>query len=222
MLTKEIPRVLDLGEVNTFVLAASTTIFRGAAVGDNGLGFARPLIAGDTFLGFCESTATNLPSSPGVPAAQGGNGKVKVLCSGRMQLMVAGLKSARVQAPVYAVDDNNFTLTAGVNSFLGAVHRVVDDTTAIVAFGHLASASQALHKVLLAGSYKTVGGGVMEKIPLPGLLTTDFVQVTPVSLGKNPCKLLYATPVLGSLHLSFDADPGTDHVLHYVIYRAVA
>jgi hypothetical protein len=222
MLTHDTPRVLELGEVNAFVLAPNTALFRGAAVGDNGSGFARPLVAGDKFLGFCESYACNLPPSPAVPAAQGGDALVNVLASGRAQLKVAGLKATSVGAPVFALDENSFSLSGFPNSSIGTVHRVLGDGTAIVAFGHCALVLPTSHKLLLAGSHKTQGGGGMEKIPLPGLLTTDLVQVNIAVIGKTPSKVQCATPTLGSLHVTFDVDPGTDHVLHYVIYRAVS
>src|SRR5579862_2829690 len=122
MLTRDTPRVWELGEVNAWPLAPNTSIFQGAAVGDNGSGLARPLQAGDKFLGFCEAFTSNLPPSPAVPAAQGSEAGARVLTSGLVELEVAGVKATSFGAPVYASDDNTFTASGPPNSFLGTVH----------------------------------------------------------------------------------------------------
>lgn len=222
MLTQESPRVWELGNVNSFVLAPNTTVFRGAAVGDSGNGFARPLNAGDRFLGFCEATVSSLPPSPAVPAVQGGNSRVRVLANGLVQLPVAGLKATAFGATVYAVDDDSFTLSGCPNSPLGTVYRVVSEGIAIVAFGHQAAPTLPSHTVVLAGHHKTTGGSALEKVALPGLKTTDMVHVGLSAVGKTPRTVQYSVATGNSLHVNFDADPGNDHVLHYVVYRALA
>lgn len=222
MLSKDTPRVWELGNVNQFPLAGSATIFQGAAVGDNGLGFARSLVAGDKFLGFSESYVSALSPSSGLPGALEGDTSVRVLSNGFVQLSVTGLKATSLHSPVYASDDSSFTLSGGLNSPLGSVDRVLDNGTAIVAFGGCVATFAASHRLLFAGSHKTAGGAVMEKIALPGLLVSDIAQVTVVALGKTPCLIKAAMPTAGSLHVTFDNDPSSDHALHYIIYRAVA
>jgi hypothetical protein len=209
MLTKDTPRVWESGHVNEFTLAPGALIYQGAAVGDNGTGLARPLVTGDKFLGFAEST---------VGTAEG-NKSVRVLASGLVQLYVSNLKATSLYALVYASNDNSFSLAQG--SVVGTVYRVLSNGEAIVAFGQSAYPPLAPHRLLMAGQYKTVGGAVLEKIPLPGLLASDIVQVMLASPGKPPCMVQSATPTVNSLHVTFSADPGSDHVLHYVVYRTM-
>ena len=221
MLTHDNPRVWALGEVNSFVLAPNTTLFRGAAVGDNGSGLARPLQAGDQFLGFCEAFVSNLPPSPAVPAAQGGDDRVRVLTSGRVQLEVAGVKVGSLGATVYAVDDDNFTLSGCPNSPFGTVYRVVREGIAVVAFGHQSAPRLPSHSVVAAGTHKTTGGHALEKIALPGLRVTDMVHVSLASPGKTPRTVQHSIALLNSLQVTFNDDPGADHVVQYVVYRAL-
>lgn len=216
MLNKEIPRTWELGDVNTVLLAPTTTIYQGAAVGDNGVGLARPLKAGDTFLGFCEQTVSNL-TPPGMPLFTSPS-TVNVLTRGRVQLTVAGVKANHMGALVYAVDDESFTLSGYPNSPMGTVYRVISEGLAIVAFGQ--SQRPNSHTLMTAGSHKTTGGGPLEKIPLPGLLPSDLLQVNLASVGKTPCKIVYSNVTGSGIQVMFDGDPGTDHLIQYGIYRA--
>lgn len=221
MLTRDTPRVWELGEVNAWPLAPNTTIFQGAAVGDNGSGLARPLQAGDKFLGFCEAFVSNLPPSPAVPAAQGNQAAVRVLTSGLVELEVSGINATSFGAPVYASDDNSFTLNGPPNSFIGTVHRPLLTGKTIVAFGHYVRTRLPSHTLVFAGSHKTTGGNAMEKIALPGLLASDLAHVQLTAVGKKPSVIQSATTTAGSLHITFDNDPSTDHVLAYGVYRAL-
>lgn len=221
MLTRDTPRVWELGEVNAWPLAPQTTIFQGAAVGDNGSGLARPLQAGDKFLGFCEAFVSNLPPSPAVPAAQGDNSCARLLTSGLVELDVTGVKATSFGVPIYASDDNTFTLNGPPNSFIGTVHRPLLNGKTIVAFGHHVRSGVASHTVVFAGSHKTTGGNVMEKVALSGLLPSDVVTTQLNGIGKTPCTIKLATATANSLHVTFDNDPSTDHVVAYLVHRTV-
>lgn len=133
---KEVPRSYELGEVNELPLAPMTRIALGAAVGDNSSGCARELVAGDKFLGFCESAACNIPYEGS--DHQRIDTHVRLLSAGRVQLAVKGLKSSSLGATVYASEADSFTLTAASNSPMGTVYRVVNNEQAIVAFGYYA------------------------------------------------------------------------------------
>jgi hypothetical protein len=209
MLSKEFLRVWELGNVNEFLLAPNAVIYKGAALGDNGSGLARPLVSGDQFLGFAEHAASSLED----------NRYARVLASGLVQLPVAGLKPNALHAVVYASDENNFNLTQG--SPIGTAYRLLDNGEAIVAFGSEAHPPLAPYRLLFARCHKTVGGSSTEKIPCLGLLASDIVQVTLGATGKTPCSIQSATPTNNSLHVSFNSDPGTDHLVHYVIVRSL-
>ena len=210
MLSKNTARIWELGQVTALSVATGFVLLQGAAVGDNGEGQARPLQAGDRFLGFCEETAC----SDAVTWA-------RVLSSGLVELEVAGLKPSSLQALVYASDDSSFTLSGFPNSPIGTVHRITEKGTAIVAFGCSAVPALSLYRLISAGSHTTTGGSSLEKIPLPGLLASDGVQANLAILGKTPVSLLCATAGVNKLQLTFSADPGKDHVLHYQVMRTV-
>lgn len=113
--------------VNHPVIAAGK-IFMGAAVGDNGAGLARPLVAADPFLGFAWAMADN---TGGAASAI----DVELRTEGLVTLSVVGVASADdVGTTVYASDDDTFTLTAGSNSTIGKVESWLSGTTCLVFF----------------------------------------------------------------------------------------
>lgn len=121
-------RNFELGDIQELPMIANDIIYEGAAVGDNGSGLARPLVAADPFLGFAERTADN---SAGAASAK----NVRVRTRGQVQLAVVGASSAAdVSETVYASDDDTFTLTSTSNTAIGKVSRWVTGTTCIVAF----------------------------------------------------------------------------------------
>lgn len=127
-LAKEAVRSFELGDVNEVGVKATTKIYEGAAVGiDAATGLARPLVAGDQFAGFAESTADN-------SAGNGGDVNVRLKDHGKVVVPIAGVAAANEGDPVYASDDDTFTLTATANSYIGRIARVPGDGTAVVAF----------------------------------------------------------------------------------------
>ena len=50
-------RHFSLGDIESYPTVADDIIYLGAAVGENAAGYARPLQAGDTFLGFASDQA---------------------------------------------------------------------------------------------------------------------------------------------------------------------
>lgn len=122
------PRPYELGNRNSFGVAASTKIYEGAAVGIVlATGLARPLTFGDKFVGFAEATVDN---SAGAAAAL----PVRVIESGKIQLPVAGAVITDQNQPVYATDDNAFGFTPVSGVFIGYLHRFVSAGVAIVEF----------------------------------------------------------------------------------------
>jgi hypothetical protein len=120
-------RAYELGERNDIGVIAADIIYEGAAVGDNASGYARPLVAGDPFLGFATETADN---SAGAAGAK----NVNLRTSGRVQLAIGSLAITDLGKQVYASDDNTFTLTATSNSAIGRVVRFVSSGIGIVEF----------------------------------------------------------------------------------------
>lgn len=123
------PRDAGLGEMNDFPVIASDIIYEGAAVGlVAGTGHARPLVAGDRFVGFAVEQADN---STGAAAAI----YVHVRAKGKVKLPVSGAVITDVGQPVYATDDNAFAFNPAGGSFVGLVRRFVSSGVVIVEYG---------------------------------------------------------------------------------------
>ena len=122
------PRDREIGDIGSYPIIASDIIYDGAAVGDNGSGYARPLVAGDPFLGFCYSQCDNSSGSAGAKY-------VDVWKRGAVKLSVSGAVITDVGRPVYATDDNAFVLAGPTAStFIGRIVRFVSSGVVIVEF----------------------------------------------------------------------------------------
>ena len=121
------PRKYEIGERGSSPVIASDIIYEGAAVGDNGSGYARPLVAGDTFLGIAERTVDNSNGASG-------DLNVRLIKRGRIEISVASVAITDVGKPVYASDDDTFVLTATSNTLIGTVDRFVSSGVAVVYF----------------------------------------------------------------------------------------
>ena len=122
------PRSFVLGEHQDLPVIASDIIYEGAAVGENGSGYFRPLVALDPFAGFAESKADNSAGAAGAI-------NVRVKSKGRIILSVTGVTAVTDEgATVYAADDNDFTLTSTSNTAIGKVVRYISGTSVEVYF----------------------------------------------------------------------------------------
>ena len=121
-LAKDKPRVYELTgghpDYNELPAIAADIIYAGAAVGESSTsGTGRPLVAADNFMGFCQEQCDN---SLGAASAKG----IKLLQSGVAELTVTGASAVTAyDAPVYASDDDTFTLTASGSSSIGKVKK---------------------------------------------------------------------------------------------------
>jgi hypothetical protein len=123
------PRVYELGDLNDIPVIANEIIYEGSAVGSSS-GYARPLVAADVFLGFAIQNCDNSLGGAGAEM-------VKVQVRGQIQLAVASVAITSIGLAVYAIDDNNFTLTATSNSLIGKVKRFISSGICIVDFDAL-------------------------------------------------------------------------------------
>lgn len=126
-LAADSPRVYEIGDLNDLPVVATDIIYEGAAVGDNGSGYARPLVAGDPFRGFADRKADNF-------AGAAGDINVRIKECGRIQLAIGSLAITDVGKDVFASDDNTFTLTQSTNTRIGHVVRYVSSGVGIVEF----------------------------------------------------------------------------------------
>ena len=111
-----------------YPVVATDIIYQGAAVGENGAGFSRPLVAGDPFQGFASAKADNALGAAG-------DIRVTVKQKGFVELPIAAIAvTANDRPAVYASDDDTFTLTPTNNSLIGYVSRWVSTGIAVVEF----------------------------------------------------------------------------------------
>jgi len=120
-------RAYELGEHNDLPVIAADIIYEGSAVGDNGAGYARPLVAGDPFRGFAFAKADN-------SAGAAGDINVRVRRCGDIVLPIAALAITDVGKDVYASDDDTFTLTQSTNTRIGKVKRFIATGSGVVCF----------------------------------------------------------------------------------------
>ena len=117
----------DSGYFNSFGVIASDIIFEGAAVGDNGAGYARPLVGGDNFLGFAYENADNSDGSAGdIP--------IRVRSKGLTTCAISGAVITDVGASVYATDDNAFAFIGTGGTYIGKVYRFLQSGYVLVEF----------------------------------------------------------------------------------------
>lgn len=103
-------------------------IYRGSAVGSLA-GYARQLVAGDTFMGFAEQKVDNT-----VTGHASGFKNVPLRRKGYVQLAVGSVAVTDIGKAVYASDGNTYTLTQSTNSRVGVVHRFISTGICIVKF----------------------------------------------------------------------------------------
>lgn len=114
----------DPNKINNLPVKASSLIYAGSAVGEDGAGYHRALVAGDPFRGFADrSRADNSSGSAGaIMVAALGEGVLK-------NVSVTGASGVTdVGQLVYMSDDDTLTLTQGTNSLIGRIKRY-DPTT---------------------------------------------------------------------------------------------
>lgn len=127
-LAANLTRDYQMGDKDEYPVIAADIIYQGAAVGENGSGYARPLQAGDAFLGFAEAKADNATGAAGAI-------NVNVKTRGCVTLPITSIGiTANDRPAVYASDDNTFTLTASTNSLIGYVRRWISTGLAVVEF----------------------------------------------------------------------------------------
>ncbi len=126
-LAADAPRVFEMGDFRDYGVIASDIIYQGAAVGDNGAGYARPLSGGDVFLGFADAKKDNSSGSAG-------DIDVRVRTRGTIKLSVSGAVITDVGQPVYATDDNAFVFNPVGGTYIGKVIRWVSSGVVMVSF----------------------------------------------------------------------------------------
>lgn len=101
-----------------------------------------------------------------------------------------------------------------LNKFFGPIANKVG-------LGTLLDQAHPSHKVVAAGSHTTAGGDANESISVSGALSTDIAIVVLHTKGATPRTILTAQAASGAIDVEMSGDPSTDHVLKYILVRAV-
>lgn len=121
------PLIHQLGDLNDYPVIASDCLYEGSAIGENGAGYARPLMGGDRFLGFCTERADNTTGAAG-------DILVHVRRRGVVQLAVTGLVITDGGMSVFAQDDATFSFSPVSGTYIGRVARYVSAGVGMVSF----------------------------------------------------------------------------------------
>ncbi len=110
---REVDHYIDQ-ELRSFQVVASAHVYKGSIVGITAGGYARPLTAGDAFVGLAYEESDN---------SSGANGdvSVRVYTLGDFAHALAGAAIANLGDAVYASADDTLTLTATANSYVGVI-----------------------------------------------------------------------------------------------------
>ncbi len=114
-----------------YSVAAAETIYKGAFVGLNPAGYAKPFVPGDLLVGIAYEQKDNASGAAGAL-------KVRVITEGDAQLTLASVALTDVGKPVYATDDNTISLTGHPDAYVGRIINYVTTNTCLVrlkAFG---------------------------------------------------------------------------------------
>jgi hypothetical protein len=146
-LTKSVNRDFYDGDLQLYPVAGDVKIYKGAAVGENAAGYARPLVAGDKFLGFSQDEVDN---------SDGAAGALKILVRrrGAISLPVSNIAiTDNDGVAIYASDDGTFVKTAAGNSYIGQCRIYEESGIGVVEY----DASRPAPTGIIADAVLTVG-----------------------------------------------------------------
>ncbi len=127
LLTKDVSRVYELGDINELPVAAGELIYQGAVIGYNSSGYVRNLTISDNFAGFAED---NIDNSTGGDGAK----KIRIRKKGSIILEIPNLVLTDLGRPVYATNNNSFTLFPTNAVYIGQISKIEAVGIALVEF----------------------------------------------------------------------------------------
>lgn len=77
------------------------------------------------------------------------------------------------------------------------------------------------YRAVAGGTFSTLGGDASETITATGALATDLVMVTVKTAGATPRSIVAAAAATNAINVTMSGDPSTDHVLQYLVFRAI-
>ena len=127
ILTKDVTRVYELGDINELPVAAGELIYQGAVIGYNSSGYVRNLNNTDNFAGFAED---HIDNSTGLDGAK----RIRIRKRGSILLEITGITLTDLGRAVYATNNNNFTLSPTNAVYVGQISKIEASGTAVVEF----------------------------------------------------------------------------------------
>lgn len=112
-------------DLRTLRVKGSTKVYKGAIVGVTSAGYARGLVAGDTFAGLSYEEIDNSSGSDGSKA-------VRCYTEGDFEHALSGAAQTDVGRPVFASADDTLTFVAVGNSYVGVVQDLVSSGVIIL------------------------------------------------------------------------------------------
>lgn len=76
--------------------------------------------------------------------------------------------------------------------------------------------------IVAAGEATTAGGAAAEDISLSGVLASDLCICTLQAKGATPRTILTAATDADKITVTWSGDPSTDHVVTYLVLRALS
>lgn len=117
------PRKFATSEYASYPVVASDIIYEGAIVGESS-GYARPLQAGDNYLGVAVETVDN-------SAGSAGDKNIRVAVTVPFVMDVTGATVASNSKPVYASDDDTLTTTENTSP-VGIILQFLSGTSCVI------------------------------------------------------------------------------------------
>lgn len=121
---REVDRYIDL-ELRTFRVKGSTHLYKGGFVGVTAAGYARPLVAGDVFVGLAYEEADNSAGADGAITT-------RVYTLSDIEHALSGAAITDVGRPVFASADDTLTFVSAGNSYVGTVQDFVSSGNIIL------------------------------------------------------------------------------------------
>ncbi len=175
-------------------------------------------------------------SSGGIATDVALTGDIAITNAGVSSIASGVIVDADVNASAAIAFSKLATLTS-TNILLGSAGNVATSTavTGDVTIGNTGVTAIGSAKVTLAklaagvapayvskygGVFNTVGGDAAESIPVSGAVAGDIAIVTVKTAGISPASIVAAAATTDAITVTMSADPSTDHVLQYQVFRA--
>ena len=137
-ITTDTTRIFEIpSDTNSVPVARGVKIYEGTLVGRTPEGYGRSLEKGDVAVGFAKDHVDNT-------GGEDGDKTVELKAQGKIVLQMNGITIADVGRNVYATDDNTFTFSMKLNSFVGKLIRIEKPDHGVVAFDFFANVPSGL------------------------------------------------------------------------------